>query len=70
MLIKKRNALFGRYPSCDLMNNALRYLYEGKIDMASSEIIFAIEKAGGYFHEDLLPIVKKVKSYWAKKHGT
>lgn len=68
MFKKKRNAIFGRYPSCDMMNNALRFLYEGKIDAASAEIVFAIEKAGGYFHEDVIPIVEKVHSYWSKTH--
>lgn len=68
MNTKKKNALFGRYPSCDMMNNALRFLYEGKIDSAASEIVFAVEKAGGYFHEDVTPIVEKVKSYWRDKH--
>ena len=57
MNTKKRNARFGRYPSCDMLNNALRYISEGKIDCACSEIIFAIEKADGYFHEDNVPIV-------------
>lgn len=26
MLIKKKNALFGRYPSCDMLNNAIRLI--------------------------------------------
>ena len=68
MNMKKKNGLFGRYPSCDMLNNALRFIHKGKIDAACLEIIFAIEKAGGYFHEDVVPIVKKVKSYWMKKH--
>lgn len=68
MRIKKRNALFGRYPSCDMLNNALRFIYQGKIDVACSEIVFAIEKAGGYFHKDVVPIVEKVRSYWDKTH--
>ena len=66
MKTKKKNALFGRYPSCDMLNNALRYIREGKIDNACSEIIFAIEKADGYFHEDNVPIVEKVKIHWLK----
>lgn len=61
MRIKKRNALFGRYPSCDMLNNALRFIYEGKIDAACSEIVFAIEKADGYFHDDVIEIVEKIK---------
>lgn len=68
MRTKKRNALFGRYPSCDMLNNALRFIYQGKTDVACSEIVFAIEKAGGYFHKDVVPIVEKVKSYWSKQH--
>ena len=68
MNTKKKNALFGRYPSCDMLNNALRFIRNGNIDTASAEIIFAIEKAGGYFHEDVVPIVERVKSYWLEKH--
>lgn len=65
MNTKKKNALFGRYPSCDLLNNALRFLREGKIDVAVQEIIFAIEKADGYFHEDNIPMVMDVNNRWA-----
>ena len=68
MNTKKKNALFGRYPSCDMLNNALRFIYQGKIDTACAEIVLAIEKAHGYFHEDVVPIVEKVKSYWVKTH--
>lgn len=68
MKTKKKNAVFGRYPSCDMLNNALRFIKDGNIDSACAEIIFAIEKAGGYFHEDVVPIVEKVKSYWLNKH--
>lgn len=57
MLFRKRNALFGRYPSCDMLNNALRFLFDdediSKNELhAASEIIFAIQKANGYFHND------------------
>ena len=68
MNTKKKNALFGRYPSCDMLNNALRFIHEGKIDAACSEIVFAIEKADGYFHEDIVPIVEKVKWAWLQQH--
>lgn len=64
MNIKKKNALFGRYPSCDLLNNALRFLREGKTNEAIDEIIFAIEKAGGYFHEDNVQMVEEAKKRW------
>ena len=69
MNTKKKNALFGRYPSCDMLNNALRFIHEGKIDCACEEIVFAIEKADGYFHEDVVPIVEKVKCYWVQTHS-
>ena len=65
---KKRNALFGRYPCCDLLNNALRFIFhdnelsKNELD-AASEIIFAIQKAGGYFHKDLEEQVAFVKKY-------
>ena len=64
MFTKKYNALFGRYPSCDLLNNALRFIRNGKIDAAVMEIIFAIEKADGYFHEDNVQMVKNAKKRW------
>ena len=68
MNVKKKNALFGRYPSCDLLNNALRFLREGNTDEAIEEIIFAIEKAGGYFHEDNVQMVNDAKKQWEKAH--
>lgn len=68
MNVKKKNALFGRYPSCDLFNNALRFLREGKTDVAVEEIIFAIEKAGGYFHEDNVRMVVDAKKRWEETH--
>lgn len=68
MNVKKKNALFGRYPSCDLLNNALRFLREGKTNEAIEEIIFAIEKAGGYFHEDNVQMVEEAKKRWKETH--
>lgn len=68
MTVKKKNALFGRYPSCDLLNNALRFLRDGKTDEAIEEIIFAIEKAGGYFHEDNVQMVNDAKKLWEETH--
>ena len=71
MIFKKRNAFFGRYPSCDLLNNALRFIFQdeelskNELD-AASEIIHAIHKAGGYFHKDLEEKVKFIMQ-WANK---
>lgn len=58
MIYRKRNAMFGRYPSCDMLNNALRFIFQDEeLSVnelyAASEIIYAIVKAGGYFHKDL-----------------
>lgn len=56
--IKKKNARFGRYPSCDMANNALRFLLQDEPEKAFKEIAYAISKAGGYFHEDIAEAVK------------
>ena len=69
MNVKKKNAWFGTYPSCDLLNNALRFINDGEIDVACFEIVQAIEKADGYFHKDVVPFVEKIKSDWAKAHS-
>ena len=68
MIVKKKNALFGRYPCCDLLNNALRFLREGKTDIAIEEIIFAIKKADGYFHEDNVQMVTEANKHWEETH--
>ena len=70
MNIKKKNAVFGKYPSCDMLNNALRFLRNGNTDCAIEEIIFAIEKADGYFHEDNVQMVADVRKRWAETHVT
>lgn len=70
MNIKKKNALFGKYPSCDLLNNALRFIRNGNVDAAIDEIIFAIEKADGYFHEDNIQFINDTKARWTKAHMT
>ena len=62
MKVKKKNSSFGTYPSCDMLNNALRFIRDGKVDVAVEEIIFAIEKADGYFHEDNISFVNDVKA--------
>lgn len=70
MRTKKRNALFGRYPSCDLLNNALRYLLRNNgpdWEHAMEEIITAIHKADGYIHADIADEVESFnKWYWGK----
>lgn len=61
MKTKKKNAIFGRYPACDRLNNALRFILKGEHFSACEEIVYAIEEAGGYFHEDVAPIVRAVE---------
>ena len=68
MIIKKKNSLFGRYPSCDHLNNALRFIRENNIECATEEIIFAINKANGYFHKDNIPMVTETQEKWCVKH--
>lgn len=69
MRSKKKNALFGRYPSCDMLNDALRLMRDGKTESACEEIIFAIEKADGYFHEDIISFVKEVRGLSGEQNG-
>ena len=69
MNVKKKNALFGRYPSCDLLNNALRFLRDGMVDDAIEEIIFAIDKADGYFHTDNVQMVTDARKRWEESNA-
>ena len=70
MRTKKRNAIFGRYPSCDMLNNALRFLFRNNgpdREDAIEEIIMAIQKADGYFHADIADEVAFFnEEYWKK----
>ena len=54
MLFRKKKDRLGQYPSCNLLNNALRYLFQGDVTsnmLAIEEIMYAILKADGFFHE-------------------
>jgi len=68
MFFKKKNARFGKYPSCDMLNNAIRSIRNGNTESALIEIIYAIEKADGYFHDDIKPVVEEVKRKWWEQH--
>ena len=61
MLTKKKNAVFGRYPCCDMVNNAIRYILNGHNEDAVEELLQVIQKANGYLHEDL-------EKYFQDKH--
>lgn len=70
MLTKRRNAVFGRYPCCDLVNNAIRFIANGKAEYAIEELYLAIQKADGYLHEDLVDTVDEArKQVWSELHG-
>ena len=68
MFFKKKNAMFGKYPSCDMLNNAIRHIRDGNTESALMEIIHAIEKADGYFCEDVKPVAEEVKRRWWEQH--
>lgn len=71
MLAKKRNAVFGRYPCCDMVNNAIRYILHGDKDSAIEELLQTIWKANGYLHEDLENDVQKIhERVWEKRIPT
>lgn len=51
--VKKKDAVFGRYPCCDLVNNSIRFLLDDKPkEVIIDELLLTIQKAGGYFHDD------------------
>ncbi len=53
MFFKKKNSVFGRYPCCDMVNNAIRHILNGDTDSAVEELLQVIWKSNGYLHEDL-----------------
>ena len=50
--------MFGRYPSCDHVNNAIRLIMKGELISAIEELFQAIIKADGYFHDDIPDAMK------------
>lgn len=68
MKIKKKNAVFGRYPCCDMVNNAIRDILNGRPDDAVEELLQTIYKVDGYLHEDLQVKVEEIhKRIWNKR---
>ena len=71
MFTKKKNAVFGRYPCCDLVNNAIILIIDGKTDSAIEELLQAIWKANGYLHEDIADKADEIHSrIWNDIVGT
>lgn len=60
MIRKKKNSRFGRYPSCDMANNAIRFILSGDYREAIQEIALCIQKADGYFHDDISDRVQEI----------
>lgn len=68
MFTKRRDAVFGRYPCCDMVNNTIRYILHGDNDSAIEELLQTIWKADGYVHEDLKNDVQKIhERIWNKR---
>ena len=68
MITKKKDAIFGRYPCCDLVNNAIRFILAGKTDIAVEELLQSIWKSNGYLHEDLEDRVMEIhKRIWEER---
>ena len=44
-----------------MVNNAIRFILDGKLDDAISELYYAILKADGYIHSDI-----EIETYEAK----
>lgn len=53
-MFRKRNQ-YGKYPACDHLNVALRYLLDSADEnrMPIEEIVYAITKSNGYIYDDV-----------------
>ena len=69
MIIKNRNSIFGGYPCCDMINNAIRFIIDGKTDEAIEELYQSILKANGYIHEDLADKIKDASDKVRKRRN-
>ena len=54
---KKKEKTYGEFP-CDVyLNNAIRFICEGKYDNAISEICYCISKADGIFYDNVKKMI-------------
>ena len=69
---KKKDEAFGKFP-CDMfLNNAIRFICDGKYDSAISEICYCISKANGRFYDDVKKMIveKNIDMLsWVKDYG-
>lgn len=70
VITKKKDAVFGRYPCCDLINNAIRFILNGKTDKAVEELLQVIWKSEGYMHEDIKSKVNDIHEQVWKDYRT
>ena len=57
---KSKNAIFGKYPCCEHINNAIRHCLYGETDYAIEELLQVILKSDGYLHSSLSDKVEKI----------
>ena len=57
---KKKNEIFGSYLCCNHINNAIRFILEGKTDLAIDSLFHAILEGHGHFYQDLYSEVMKI----------
>lgn len=69
MKTKKKNAIFGKYPCCEHVNNAICSILDGKTDAAVEELVQCIYKSDGYLHEDLQEKVNEVHERYLDKYS-
>lgn len=70
MFTKKKNAIWGRYPCCDMVNNAIRHILNGDTDDAVEELLQAIWKSDGYLYDDLKEKVAEIQErVWERRKG-
>ena len=61
---KKRNdRVFSQYPCSSFLHNALRFISEGKVDIAYEEICWALMKGGEELSQEEKTIFEKLRKY-------
>ena len=73
MLFRNKNEKYGKYPCVDLLNNAIRFLQRNggenaNDELAIEEIVHAISKANGRFHDDVKSRLLQ-KEKWKRYFG-
>lgn len=61
LMIAGTTPVFEKGEPCDLLNNAIRHIKAGDTDSAIESIANAIDKAGGYYHDDVIAVVEALR---------